>query len=129
MDDISVYVEAADQATLRRTLRAVLDHLDLLNQIAAASAAIGQSTKDQAYGRYTAAVQAPGPPGSTGPASQARAADFTEAYFTHLGFVCGAAHIGYCVHGVTAAIACGLGLDLARWPSGNGDHGEPGPGT
>ena len=39
--DISLYIEAADQATLRRTLRAVLDHLDTLTTIAAASAAIG----------------------------------------------------------------------------------------
>ena len=40
MDDICLHVEAADQATLRRTLRAVLDQLNLLNQIAAAGAAI-----------------------------------------------------------------------------------------
>jgi hypothetical protein len=58
VDGLSVYVEAAGQATLRRTLRAVLDHLDTLTQIAAASAAIGQSTNDLAHDRHTAAAQA-----------------------------------------------------------------------
>ncbi len=38
--------------------------------------------------------------------------------------MCGAYHIGYCVNGVTAAIASGLGL--TGWPPGNGDHAEPG---
>ncbi|HCU95840.1 MAG TPA: hypothetical protein DHU96_25245 [Actinobacteria bacterium] len=127
MDDICLHVEAADQATLRRTLRAVLDQLNLLNQIAAAGAAIGQSTKHQAHDRYTATVQAATAPGSTGPASQACAADFGEAYFAHLGFVCGASHIGYCVHSVTTAIACGLGL--SGWPTSEGGYREPGSGT
>lgn len=127
MDDISLYVEAADEATLRRALRTVIDHLGTLATIAAASTAIGQSTKDLAQDRHAAAVQAVTAPGSAGPESHALAASAAEAYFTHLGFACAAFHIGYCVQGVTAAIAYGLGL--AGWPPGDGGHGEPGPRT
>jgi hypothetical protein len=90
VDDISPYIEAADQATLRLTLRAVLDHLDTLTRIAAASTAIGQSTKDHAHDTHAAAVQAAMVPGSTGPGgsgpdSHALAATATDAYFSYLG--------------------------------------------
>jgi hypothetical protein len=107
VDDISLYIEAADQATLRRTLRAVLDHLDMLNQIAAASTAIGQSAKDHAHDRSAAAIQAATALGGSGPDSHALAASASEAYFSYLGFVCGAVHIGYCVKGVISRPHCG----------------------
>ncbi len=102
-------------------------------QVAAASTAIGQSAKDHAHHTHAAAVQAATAamagstgPGGSGPDSHALAAtaSATDAYFSYLGFVYGAYHIGYCVQGITAAIACGLGL--TGWPPGEGEHGEPG---
>jgi hypothetical protein len=122
VDDISPYIEAADQPTLRRTLRTVLDHLDTLNQIAAASTAIAQSAKDHAHHTHAAAQAATAP--GTGPESHALPATAADTYFSYLGFVCGAYHISYCVNGITAAIASGLGL--TGWPPDDHEHGEPG---
>jgi hypothetical protein len=122
VDDIAAYVEAADEPTLRRTLRAVLDQLDILHKVAAASATMGESAKGQAHDRHAAAVQAAQ---ASWPAEPARhdLAGVAEAYFSYLGFVCAAFHIDFCVKGVAAALAGGLGL--TGWPDGARGRGEP----
>jgi hypothetical protein len=122
VDDIAAYVEAADEPALRRTLRAVLDQLDILHKVAAASATMGESAKGQAHDRHAAAVQAAQ---ASWPAEPARhdLAGVAEAYFSYLGFVCAAFHIDFCVKGVAAALAGGLGL--TGWPDGDRGSGEP----
>ncbi|HEY5985538.1 MAG TPA: hypothetical protein VIV12_04025 [Streptosporangiaceae bacterium] len=110
VDDISPYIEAADEETLRRALRAVAAHLDELRQAATASAAIGESTRDTAHERLAVAAQAALVSGAAGQAPPSVAADAVEAYFTHLGFLTAATHISRCVNSVTAAAAAGLGL-------------------
>lgn len=110
VDDIRPYIEAADEATLRRALRGVAAHLNELREIASASAAIGESTRDAAHGHIEIAAQAVLAASAAGQPPPSVAADAAEAYFTHLGFASAAAHISMCVNSVTTAAAAGLGL-------------------
>jgi hypothetical protein len=125
VDDISLYIEAADETTLRRALHAVLDHLHTLRKVGAASAALGQSTTGVAQNTHAAWFQAAHPPGTAGPASHVLEADAAEAYFSYLGFVSAASHIGFCGNGLAAAIARGLGLTDGPHP--DGDHAQRQP--
>jgi hypothetical protein len=82
-----------------------------------------------AHDRRAVAVQAAHARNAAGPSPPDLAADAVEAYFCYLGFAAAAVHITFCVNGVTAAAAAGLGLT-----SQPGDHPweEPpahGPGT
>jgi hypothetical protein len=127
VDDIRPYIEAADEATLRRALRAVVDQLDGLRQVATASAAIGETTKNAAHNQRAVAVQAAHTWSATGPPPPDLAAEAVQAYFAYLGFAAAAVHITYCVNGVSAAAAGGLGLtgrpgDPPAWqdPSAHG---------
>lgn len=60
MDEIAAYVEAADEATLRRAVGAVADTFRTLRETGEASEALGRSAKGDVLGKDVAATQALG---------------------------------------------------------------------
>ncbi|HEY5986482.1 MAG TPA: hypothetical protein VIV12_08910 [Streptosporangiaceae bacterium] len=98
MDDISPYIEVADEATLRRTLHVVMDHLDRLRQVATASVAMGESAKGAAQDSHALALAAAQAWCSAAPPRPDLAADAVETYFCYLGFATAAFHINFCVN-------------------------------
>jgi hypothetical protein len=130
VDGIRPYIEAADEDTLRRALRAVADQLVRLREVATASAAIGETTKDLAHDRRAVAVQAAHAWRAAGAPPPGLAADAVEAYFSYLGFAAAAVHITFCINGVTAAAAAGLGLtSQPGGPAACHEPPAPRPGT
>lgn len=116
-EEIMPYIEAADEETLRRALRAVAGQLGDLRQAAVASHALSESAKAAADSQHTAALEADD--AGSADADQLTAAA-VQAYATSVGFGAGAFHIGYCINAVTAALTGGLGLtgppsDQAAW--------------
>ena len=124
-DHIGPCIEAADEAALRRALRAVATQLDGLRQVARASQALGETAKSAAHDRQAAAAQAPDTWCAAGRAPADLAADAVDAYFSSLGFATAAVHIGYCVNGMAAPLPHSLGLPGPPPPRAPPGHPPP----